>query len=125
MGDVFAPSFRHFHNDIERHLKSVGKCEKNEHGQTVYRGYQDALDQMFRAYIDHEAFAPLVAEFRSWNWEWGYNDYLLTLTSCLRETDNWPLLKELWMVWLPSAEPITTRPGKLRRLGPRKSLKNW
>ena len=96
MNKVFAPSFQHFQNDIERYLKSEGKCEKNEHGQTVYRGYQAALDQLFRAYIQKEAFAPLVAEFRTWNWEWGYNDYLLNLTSRLQEAGNWPLLKELW-----------------------------
>ncbi len=69
----FAPSFQHFQKDIERFLKSEGKCEKNEHGQIVYRGYQAAVDQMFRVYIEKEAFAPLVAEFRTWNWEWNYD----------------------------------------------------
>jgi hypothetical protein len=52
---------------------------------------------MFRPYIDEEAFAPLVAEFRKWNWEWNYNEYLLELTSCLQERRDWPLLKELWV----------------------------
>jgi hypothetical protein len=96
MNESFTPSFRHFHNDIERSLKSEGKCEKNEHGQTVYRGYQAALDQMFRTYIEHEAFPPLVAELRKWNWEWGYNDYLLELSSRLRQQEDWPLLRDLW-----------------------------
>jgi hypothetical protein len=96
MTKSFTPSFQHFHKDIERYLKSEGKCEKNEHGQIVYRGYQAALDQMFRAYIEKEAFAPLVAEFGKWNWEWGYNDYLLDLTAHLQDAGNWSLLKELW-----------------------------
>ena len=68
----FAPSFQHFQKDIERFLKSEGKCEKNEHVQMVYRGYQAAVDQMFHAYLAQEAFAPLVDEFRKWNWEWDY-----------------------------------------------------
>jgi len=93
---VLYPSFQHFHKDIERYLESEGKCEKNERGQTVYRGYQAAVDQMFHAYIEKGAFAPLVAEFRNWNWEWGYNNYLLDLTARIQDTGDWSLLKELW-----------------------------
>jgi hypothetical protein len=96
MNRSFAPTFQHFHKDIERYLKSEGKCEKNEHGQTVYRGYQAAVARMFHTYMDEEAFAPLVAEFRTWNWEWQYDDYLFELTSGLQRTRDWPLLKELW-----------------------------
>ena len=92
----FAPSFQHFQKDIERFLKSEGKCEKNEHGQIVYRGYQAAVDQMFRVYIEKEAFAPLVAEFRTWNWEWNYDQYLAELAARLKDAGNWSLLKELW-----------------------------
>ena len=92
----FTPSFQDFHKDVERYLKSEGKCEKNEHGQTVYRGYPAALDLMFRIYVDHEAFAPLVGELRKWNWEWGYSDFLLELSSGLQRKQDWPLLKELW-----------------------------
>ena len=92
----FAPSFRHFHNDVESCLKSEGKSEKNEHAQTVYRGYPAAVALMFRSYMDEEAFIPLVAEFRKWNWEWNYGDYLLELTSALQQTKDWPLLRELW-----------------------------
>src|SRR5262245_15702053 len=96
MKKSFTPSFRHFHKDVERYLKSEGKCETNEHGQIVYRGYQASVDQMFRIYIEKEAFAPLVAEFRTWNWEWGYNNYLLDLSARLQDAGNWFLLKELW-----------------------------
>jgi len=92
----FAPDFRNLQRDIERCLKSEGKCEKNEHGQTVYRGYPEALDRMFRLYMEHEALAPLVAEFRKWNWEWAYNDYLSELTQSLAEAREWALLKGLW-----------------------------
>ena len=92
----FTPSFQHFQKDIERYLTSEGKCEKNEHGQTVFRGYPAAVDLMFRRYIDEGALAPLVVEFRTWNWEWGYNDYLSELTASLLRSRHWPLLKELW-----------------------------
>ena len=95
MNKSFTPSFQHFHKDIEHYLKSEGKCETNEHGQIVYRGYQASVDHMFRAYMEKEAFAPLVAEFRTWNWEWGYSNYLLDLTARLQDTGNWLLLKEL------------------------------
>jgi len=97
MSTPFAPSFQGFHKDIERCLKSKGQVEKNERGQTVYRGYQAELTRMFRTYIDEGAFAPLVAEFRKWNWEWNYDEHLLELTSCLQAKRDWPLLKELWI----------------------------
>ena len=80
MNRPFTPSFQHFHKDVEHYLKRDGKCEKNEHGQTVYRGYPVALALMFRTYMEEDAFAPLVAEFRKWNWEWNYDDHLLALT---------------------------------------------
>ncbi len=96
MSKSFTPSFQHFQKDVERYLESDGKCEKNEHGQTVYRGYPAALARMFRTYVENEAFTPLVAELRKWNWEWGYNDYLLELSSRLQQKRDWPLLKELW-----------------------------
>jgi hypothetical protein len=92
----FTPSFEHFHKDVEDCLKSEGKCEKNEHGQMVFRGYQAAFDQMYRAYMEKEAFAPLVAVFRNWNWEWDYDAHLVELTSSLQRAGDWPLLKELW-----------------------------
>ena len=92
----FTPSFQHFQKDIERLLKSEGKCEKNERGQTVYRGYQAAVDRMFRVYIEREAFGPLVAEFRKWNWEWNYDAYLEELTARLKDGGDWPLLLDLW-----------------------------
>jgi len=96
MNKPFAPDFRNFQKDIERSLKWEGKCEKNEHGQTVFHGYPTELERMFRVYLEQEAFAPLVEDFRKWNWEWGYNDYLLDLTAQLQKAGNWPLLKELW-----------------------------
>ena len=96
MKTSFTPTLQHFHKDVESFLKSEGKCEKNEHGQTVFRGYPAALEEMFRTYMEKEAFAPLVAEFRKWNWEWGYDDHLLEITSGLQQKRDWPLLKDLW-----------------------------
>jgi len=96
MSTSFVPSFQDLQKDIERLLKSRGQVEKNERGQTVFRGYPAALAEMFRLYIDQGALAPLVAELRKWNWEWSYSDYLLELTSRLQETRDWPLLKVLW-----------------------------
>jgi hypothetical protein len=118
MNKAFTPSFQHFQKDIERYLKSEGKCERNEHGQTVYRGYQAALPQMFREYIEKDAFAPLVAEFRKWNWEWGYNDHLLELTECLQEARNWPLLKELWAAVIAKRRTNYNKTKKAQRALP-------
>src|SRR5688500_685066 len=96
MNKAFTPSFQHFQKDIERYLESEGKYERNEHGQMVYHGYQAALVEMFRAYIEKDALAPLVVVLRSWSWEWSYNGSLWELTARRREAGNWPLLKELW-----------------------------
>ena len=52
MNRSFTPSFQHFHKDVERYLESEGKCEKNEHGQMVYRGYPAAVEKMFRVCAD-------------------------------------------------------------------------
>jgi hypothetical protein len=97
MSTPFTPSFQDFQKDIERLLKSKGQVERNELGQTVFRGYPAGLAEMFRLYIDAGALAPLVAEVRKWNWEWSYSEYLLELTSRLQEKKDWPLLKALWM----------------------------
>ena len=96
MKKLFTPSFQNFQKDVERSLESEGKCEKNDRGQLVYRGYQDAVEQMFLVYLEKDAYAPLVAEFRKWNWEWGYDDHLLELTARLQQARDWPLLRELW-----------------------------
>lgn len=120
MNKPFAPNFQHFQKDIERYLKSEGKCEKNEHGQTVFRGYQAAVDLMFGAYMEQEAFAPLVAEFRKWNWEWGFNDFLLTLSARLQAAGNWPLLKELWGGVVAKRRTNYNKTAKARKVVPNK-----
>lgn len=97
MNQPFAPSCKHFQKDLVRYLKSQGKYEKNEYGQTVFYGnYDAALDGMFRHYLAAAAFTPLVDEFGNWNWEWVYNDYLLQLSDQLRSNGEWTLLKRLW-----------------------------
>ncbi len=120
MSPPFAPSFQDFQKDIERYLKSAGKAEKNEHGQIVYRGYDAALSKMFRLYVDREAFAPLVAEFRKWNWEWSYGDYLLELTACLRRSRDWPLLKSLWTAVVAKRRTNYNKTQKARKRVPDK-----
>ena len=94
MSTPFTPSFQDFQKDIERLLKSKGQVERNELGQTVFRGYPAGLAEMFRRYLDEGALAPLVADMRKWNWEWSYSEYLLELTSRLQEKKDWPLLKD-------------------------------
>ena len=120
MNRPFTPSFQHFHKDVERYLESEGKCTRNEHGQTVYRGYQAALEAMFRTYMEREAFGPLVAEFRKWNWEWNYDDHLVTLTSSLRQTRDWPLLKELWAAVVAKRRTNYNKTRKAQRALPEK-----
>ena len=120
MSAAFTPSFQQFQKDIERYLEGQGKREKNEHGQTVYRGYPAALSRMFREYIEEEAFAPLVAELRTWNWEWDYNDYLLELTECLQKAGDWPLLKELWAAVIAKRRTNYNKTKKAQRALPEK-----
>lgn len=96
MTKPFTPSFQHLQKDVERQLESEGKCEKNEHGQFVYRGYPAAFKQMYRLYLEREAFGPLVAEYRTWNWEWDYGSDLEELTARLRGKGHWILLRDLW-----------------------------
>lgn len=120
MTTSFTPSFRHFQKDIERYLTSQGMREKNEHGQIVFRGYQAAVDLMFRVYMDKKAFAPLVAEFRTWNWEWGYNDYLSELAAGLQRTGDWPLLKELWAAVVTKRRINYNKTKKARKAVPNK-----
>jgi hypothetical protein len=118
MNRAFTPSFQHFQKDIERRLESEGKCEKNEHGQLVYRGYPAAVSPMFREYLEKDALAPLVAEFRNWNWEWGYNDYLSELTERLHEENDWPLLKELWAAVIAKRRTNYNKTKKAQRARP-------
>jgi hypothetical protein len=120
MSKAFAPSFQDFQKDIERCLQSKGQVEKNELGQTVYRGYQAVLEQLFRTYIDEGALAPLVAEFRKWNWEWNYDEHLLELTSRLQEKGDWPLLKELWVAVVAKRRTNYNKTRKARKSLPNK-----
>ncbi len=120
MDNSFAPSFRHFHKDVERYLESEGKCAKNEHGQTVYRGYQAAFEQLYRTYMEGEAFAPLVAEFRKWNWEWNYDERLEALSAALQRTRDWPLLKELWTAVIAKRRTNYNKTMKARKSLPDK-----
>lgn len=118
MGKPFTPSFQHLQRDIERLLTSEGKREKNEHGQVVFRGYPDALERMFQSYLEAGALAPLVAELRKWNPEWSYSDYLLTLTSRLREARDWPLLLELWSAVVAKRRTNYNKTREARRSSP-------
>lgn len=120
MNRSFAPSFQHFHKDVERYLESEGKREKNEHGQMVYRGYPAALEGMFRTYMEKEAFVPLVAEFRKWNWEWNYDEHLLELTASLQRTRDWPLLRELWAAVVAKRRTNYNKTSKAQRSVPDK-----
>jgi len=116
----FVPSFRHFQKDVERLLESEGKREKNEHGQFVYRGYQAAVEQMYRTYLEREAFGPLVAEYRTWNWEWNYGIDLEELTTRLREKGHWLLLKELWAAVVAKRRTNYNKTRKARKAVPDK-----
>ena len=120
MINATTPSFKDFQRDIERHLESEGKREKNEHGQVVYRGYPAAVSRMFRQYMEQGALAPLVAELRKWNWEWGYSEYLLELTDRLQGDGNWPLLKELWAAVIAKRRTNYNKTRKAHRALPDK-----
>jgi len=120
MINATTPSFKDFQRDIERHLEREGKREKNEHGQVVYRGYPAAVSRMFRQYMEQGALAPLVAELRKWNWEWGYSEYLLELTDRLQGDGNWPLLKELWAAVIAKRRTNYNKTRKAQRAVPDK-----
>jgi hypothetical protein len=61
---VFRPLISALAKGHQTLSEEPGQVEKNGLGQTVYRGYQAALAQVFRTYIDEGAFAHLVAKFR-------------------------------------------------------------
>ena len=96
MRQDFNPAYKDFQKDIERYLISIGKREKSKDGMIVFWGYDDALKLIFQRYLDQGAFDPLVTHFKNWNWEVGYNGYLLELTAALLARRNWPLLQRLW-----------------------------
>src|SRR5262249_26104488 len=83
-------------------------------------GYQAAVKEMFRDYIEQEAFAPLVAGFRTWNWEWEYGDFLLELTARLSEAKDWPLLLNLWSAVLGKRRTNYNKTKEGRKAGPNK-----
>jgi hypothetical protein len=120
MPNSFSPSFKNLQKDIERYLKSQGQCETNEFGQTVYRGYDAALKLMFDAYLKERAYGPLVKHFRNWNWEWSYNDFLLTLTARLEKAKDWPGLKELWAGVIAKRRTNYNKTRKARQTVPEK-----
>jgi hypothetical protein len=62
----------------------------------------------------------LVAEFRKWNWEWSYDDYLLELSSSLQREKDWPLLKELWAAVVAKRRTNYNKTRKARKSLPEK-----
>lgn len=118
MSKPFRPSFNNFQRDIENQLKNEGNYAKNEYGQMVFRGYYAAKSVMYRTYLNEKAFAPLVAHFRTWNWEWEYDDYLLELSACLQQCRDWPLLKTLWIAVVAKRRTNYNMTKKARKAAP-------
>ena len=112
MNSTFTPTFRHFQNDIERYLKSEGKCETNEFGQTVFRGYEAAVPEMFEEYLEYGAFAPLVAG-------WAKCPGCGT-ASRLKEAGDWPLLFELLSAVVAKRKTNYNKTKKARNAAPAK-----
>ena len=73
---------------------------------------------MYRVYIEKEAFDPLVAEYRTWNWEWTYGSDLEVLTAHLRQNGHWLLLKELWAAVVAKRRTNYNKTRKARKLVP-------
>jgi hypothetical protein len=96
MNAGFTPSFNDFQDDIESYIISQGRSEKTADGMTIFRGYNDALNLMFRSYLEQRAYDPLLAHFRQWNWEVGDNQYLLDLSMALYQDHEWHRLQALW-----------------------------
>lgn len=118
MPDQFSPSFLKFQADIEAYLAAQGKRKRTKDGFIIFHGYDDALTLMFDRYLEHQAFEPLVAHFRGWNWEHSYNDYLLRLTDALLEGRDWPLLKRLWSGVISKRRKLYNDIRKLERKAP-------
>lgn len=92
----FDPRFDDVHKDVERYLTSLGKRTKRADGMIVFTGYDSGRDHVIALYFEREAWPPLVRYFRSWNWEQGYNKFLLRLSEELRKRRDWPHLRTLW-----------------------------
>ncbi len=118
MPKPFTPSFKNLQKDLENYIKSQGKCEKNEFGQTVYHGYDAALSLMFKTYIKQEAFDSLTDHFRRWNWEWGYNNYFDRLTAALEHAKDWKNLKVIWSAVIAKRKTNYNKTLKVHRAVP-------
>jgi hypothetical protein len=115
----FQPRFDNLQKDIERYLTSAGKYSKTPEGMIMFRDYEDTLKILFDRYIQHRAFAPLVSHFRSWNWEYTYNTFLVELTDALRADGDWPQLKRLWDGVVAKRRKLYNDLLKLRKRDPR------
>lgn len=118
VSDGFEPSFDDFQRDVERYLKSIGKRTRSRSGLVVFRGYPAALNVMFDRYLEAEAFDPLISHFRTWNWEYSYDDRLLRLTDALTERRDWLRVERLWSAVIAKRRKLYNGLGKLRRDSP-------
>jgi hypothetical protein len=96
MHDQYQPDFKNLQKDIERYLTSIGKREKRNDGMIVFRGYEDALQLMFKRYLAAGALEPFAKHLKTWNWEHSYNDFFSELTAELKRVDDWFNLELLW-----------------------------
>lgn len=88
-------TFRDLERDIERYLDRYGTPTEIG-GHPAIRGYDEALRNVFQAYLDHGAYDGVVDFLLTFNWEVGINDLLLTATETLLKDRQINKLKRLW-----------------------------
>jgi len=118
MPSGYQPDFKNFQRDIERYLAHIGKREKRADGMIVFHGFPEAQRAMFDRYLEAEVLEPLVGEFKTWNWEYSYDDFLLELTAALEKKRDWTGLETLWRSVLTKRKKLYNELRKLDRDDP-------
>ena len=88
-------TFRNLERDIERYLDQHG-THTTIGGYPVVRGYDQAHQYVFHAYLEAQAYDAVVDYLLAFNWEVGIDEWLRTATEALHRDGLVSNIKQLW-----------------------------
>lgn len=86
-------TFKDLEQDIERCCVETGETMM---GIPIVRGYDQARDFVFNAYLDNQQYQEVVDYLLKQNWKWGTNKYFDHASGVFVEGKEIYYIKQLW-----------------------------
>ncbi|MBK5109332.1 MAG: hypothetical protein JJE12_14455 [Anaerolineales bacterium] len=100
-------TFKDLEQDIERCCVETGETMM---GIPIVRGYDQARDFVFNAYLDNQQYQEVVDYLLKQNWEWVTNKYFDHASEIFVEGREIYYIKQLWHAVLVARSKTTGQP---------------